>query len=91
MSERPNLTGVKLDDARLNEIRGLLTYESSVSFQSARAHESIWLLVAEIERSSGSKSIDDAVLAAIWRIAFPAPPGGMSERQRSYTAPIEFR
>jgi protein TonB len=46
---------------------------------------------AEIERSSGSKSIDDAVLAAIWRIAFPAPPGGMSERQRSYTAPIEFR
>jgi TonB family protein len=46
---------------------------------------------AEIERSSGSKLIDDAVLAAIWRIAFPAPPGGMSERQRSYTAPIEFR
>lgn len=46
---------------------------------------------AEIERSSGSKLIDDAVLAAIWRITFPAPPGGMSERQRSYTAPIEFR
>jgi TonB family protein len=46
---------------------------------------------AEIERSSGSKLIDDAVLAAIWKIAFPAPPGGMSERQRSYTAPIEFR
>jgi TonB family protein len=46
---------------------------------------------AEIQRSSGSKLIDDAVLAAIWKIAFPAPPGGMSERQRSYTAPIEFR
>jgi TonB family protein len=46
---------------------------------------------AEIERSSGSKLIDDAVLAAIWKISFPAPPGGMSERQRSYTAPIEFR
>ncbi len=46
---------------------------------------------AEIDRSSGSKLIDDAVLAAIWKIAFPAPPGGMSERQRSYTAPIEFR
>lgn len=46
---------------------------------------------AEIERSSGSKLIDDVVLAAIWKITFPAPPGGMSERQRSYTAPVEFR
>lgn len=46
---------------------------------------------AEIEKSSGSKLIDDAVLAAIRKTAFPAPPDGMSERQRSYIAPIEFR
>lgn len=46
---------------------------------------------AEIERSSGSKQVDDSVLAAIWKIAFPAPPHGMTELQRSYTAPIEFR
>jgi TonB family protein len=46
---------------------------------------------AEIQSSSGSKVIDDAVLAAISKITFPVPPGGMTERQRSYTAPVEFR
>ena len=46
---------------------------------------------AEIQKSSGSKLIDDAVLAAISRIRFPIPPGVMTERQRSYIAPVEFR
>ena len=46
---------------------------------------------AAIQKSSGSKLIDDAVLAAISRIRFPIPPGGMTERQRSYIAPVEFR
>lgn len=34
-----------LDRNRLTEIQQLLTYESSVSFQSSRAHESMWMLV----------------------------------------------
>ena len=46
---------------------------------------------AAIQKSSGSKLIDDAVLAAISRIRFPIPPGGMTERQRSFMAPVEFR
>lgn len=46
---------------------------------------------AAIQKSSGSKLIDNAVLAAISKISFPIPPGGMTERQRSYIAPVEFR
>lgn len=33
-----------LDGKRLREIHSLLTYESSISFQSQRAHESVWML-----------------------------------------------
>jgi len=45
MSNRPaNLPA--LDATRLQEIRSLLTYESSISFQSSRAHESMWMLFA---------------------------------------------
>jgi hypothetical protein len=39
-----------LDAARMQEIRGLLTYESSISFQSGRAHESMWMLFAAAQR-----------------------------------------
>jgi TonB family protein len=46
---------------------------------------------AEIEKSSGVKRLDDAVLATIWRITFPPPPNGMTENQRSYTAPVVFQ
>lgn len=49
MSERPDLTGVELDTDRLTEIRNLLTNESSISFTSARAHESVWALLALAE------------------------------------------
>ena len=49
MGEQPDLTGIVLDDARLSEIRSLLTYESSISFHSARAHESMWLLLIDAE------------------------------------------
>lgn len=44
--ELPELTAI-----RLREIKDLLTHESSISFTSARAHESMWLLVAEAEES----------------------------------------
>ena len=43
MSERPE-TLPELDLARLREISNLLRHESSISFQSYRAHESIWML-----------------------------------------------
>ena len=46
---------------------------------------------AQIAKSSGTKLLDDAVLAAIWKIRFPAPPESMTDRQRSYAAPVEFR
>lgn len=49
MSGRPaNLP--ELDAARLQEIRSLLTYESSISFQSGRAHESMWMLFSAAQR-----------------------------------------
>jgi hypothetical protein len=45
-----DVTGKTLDEGRLSEIRDLLRYESSISFHSHRAAESMWLLVAEVER-----------------------------------------
>jgi len=43
MSDRPeNLP--ELDFARMQEIYNLLRHESSISFQSYRAHESMWML-----------------------------------------------
>jgi hypothetical protein len=53
MSARPDNLPT-LDAARLNEIRALLTYESSISFQSYRAHESMWMLVAAAEKAAES-------------------------------------
>lgn len=49
MSDRPKDLP-PLDANRINEIRDLLTYESSISFQSARAHESMWMLHNFAER-----------------------------------------
>lgn len=49
MSARPRSLP-DLDAARLQEIRSLLTYESSISFQSGRAHESMWMLFAAAQR-----------------------------------------
>lgn len=52
MSQRP-ADLPQVDDDRLAEIRRLLTYESSISFHSNRAHESMWAMVAEVERLRG--------------------------------------
>lgn len=49
MSDRPKDLP-PLDANRIAEIRNLLTYESSISFQSARAHESMWMLHDYAER-----------------------------------------
>lgn len=52
-----DVTGLPLDDARLAEIRNLLRYESSITFHSHRAVESMWLLVAEVERLRGREAV----------------------------------
>jgi hypothetical protein len=45
-----DVTGLTLDDTRLAEIRDLLRYESSISFRSHRAAESMLLLLATAGR-----------------------------------------
>lgn len=46
----PMPIGPVLTDERLIEIKSLLRYETSISFHSARAKESMFLLVAEVEQ-----------------------------------------
>ena len=46
---------------------------------------------AQIVRSSGAKVLDDTILSTIWKIRFPAPPHGMTDQERSYTVPFDFR
>jgi hypothetical protein len=46
----PDLTPVPLSPERLAEAKNLLRYESSISFHSARAKESMLLVVAEVDR-----------------------------------------
>ncbi|MFM9846146.1 MAG: energy transducer TonB [Hyphomicrobiaceae bacterium] len=46
---------------------------------------------AQIAQSSGTKLLDDAILAAIWKIQFPAPPEGIPDKDRGFTVPFEFR
>lgn len=41
-------------------------------------------------QSSGRDDLDAAALAAVSRVRFPAPPAGMSVRQRSYVVPYLF-
>lgn len=45
----------------------------------------------QIARSSGAKALDDAVLATIWKTQFPVPPHGMTDKERYYTVPFDFR
>jgi hypothetical protein len=46
----PDFTPVPLSPERLAEAKNLLRYESSISFHSARAKESMLLVVAEVDR-----------------------------------------
>lgn len=48
----PAKTEPGLSAERLTEIKNLLRYETSISFHSARAKESMLLLVAEVERQA---------------------------------------
>lgn len=49
------------------------------------------LASAEIQTSSGRRELDDAAIALVRLTAFPPPPPGLSDSQRTYVAPIVFR
>lgn len=66
----PAQTQATLSPERLAEIKDLLRYESSISFQSHRAKESMLLLVAEIEQWWATYGRD-------------ALPGALSRMQRA--------
>ena len=46
---------------------------------------------ADVLRSSGDERLDQSVLMAVRATRFPAPPPGMTERQRTYIVPFDFR
>lgn len=59
MSARPaDLNPADLNAERVEEIERLLTHESSVSFYSPRAHESMWLLVDAVKRLTAGADDD---------------------------------
>ena len=45
----------------------------------------------EVDKSSGSDRLDKVALNAIRSVKFPTPPAGMTDAQRSYVVPFEFR
>ena len=46
---------------------------------------------ADVTRSSGFGRLDTAALDAVRSVTFPTPPAGMTDAQRSYVVPFEFR
>jgi TonB family protein len=44
-----------------------------------------------IAQSSGLKDLDDAAIRSIQKTQFPAPPNGMTEEQRAFRVPFDFR
>ena len=46
---------------------------------------------AEVVKTSGSEHLDNVALGAIRKVKFPTPPAGMTNAQRSYVVPFEFR
>jgi len=47
--------------------------------------------IVEILKSSGSKNLDSAVLAAVQRVKLPMPPPGLAFEERWYEFPVHFR
>ena len=77
-----DVSGLVLDDARLEEIRGLLRYESSISFTSYRAAESMLLLLATVERYRPhmiNASVGVASFYTVRCAACPTPVGDENE------------
>lgn len=67
-----------LTPARLSEIKSLLRYETSISFHSARAKESMLLLVTEVERLRGGQT-DPLIVRRIDMVVEPARFEGETE------------
>ncbi len=44
-----------------------------------------------VVKSSGSPELDEAAMSAVQRTAFPKPPDGMSDAQRSYVVSFDFK
>ena len=64
--------------------RGLV----SIQFVVSQAGD---VLFAEIAKTSGSGRLDEAALSAIRNTHLPQPPTGMTERQRTYVVPFDFK
>jgi protein TonB len=45
----------------------------------------------EVTKSSGNKKLDDEAIATVRRARFPRPPRGMTDTQRWYEFPVNFR
>ncbi|MEQ1615833.1 MAG: energy transducer TonB [Hyphomicrobiaceae bacterium] len=45
----------------------------------------------EISDSSGKAGLDQAALEAVRRAAFPRPPAGTTDKQRTYVVPFDFK
>jgi TonB family protein len=45
----------------------------------------------EVEISSGIPALDKSAVVAVSRTAFPAPPAGMTEAERTYVVPFHFK
>jgi len=46
---------------------------------------------AEVTKSSGNAGLDTITLAAVRNATFPRPPANLTDRQRTYVVPFDFR
>jgi TonB family protein len=46
---------------------------------------------AEVTRSSGNSGLDAVTLAAVRTATFPRPPASLTDRQRTYVVPFDFK
>ncbi len=53
--------------------------------------ESGSLRFAEVSRSSGNPGLDAATLTAVRTATFPRPPANLTDRQRTYVVPFDFK
>lgn len=49
------------------------------------------LRFAEVSRSSGNEALDAMTLAAVRIATFPRPPANLSDRQRTYVVPFDYK
>ena len=76
-------SGVRARKA-VSRTRGTTLVRFAITPDGSLAH-------AEIATSSGQRELDEAAIELVRLIAFPRPPPGLSDAQRTYVAPIVFR